>query len=206
MLRQNAALIIVDVQNDFCPGGSLGVDGGDAIIPVLNRYIRKFSAMGFPVYATRDWHPEETTHFKQWGGPWPPHCVAGTKGAQFHTDLECPETAIVLSKGTGHDEDAYSAFQARDEEGTLLPDALRRNGVKDIFIGGLATDYCVRATVLDALKEGFRAVFLSDAVRGVDVHPGDSENAMKEMLHAGARKTEFAAIDLYFERIDTQKE
>jgi nicotinamidase/pyrazinamidase len=193
-VKVKAALLAVDVQNDFCPGGALGVEGGDAIIPILNEYIRKFTAAGLPVYATRDWHPEKTTHFEPWGGPWPPHCVAGTKGAEFHPDLELPASAIVVSKGSGPDEDAYSAFQARDGEGTLLPDVLRRSGVRAIYIGGLATDYCVRATVLDALREGFGAAFLGDAVKGVDVHPGDSHRALEEMQHAGARAITLTTI------------
>jgi nicotinamidase/pyrazinamidase len=130
--------------------------------------------------------------------------VAGSRGAQFHPDLVLPETAIVVSKGTGPDEDAYSAFQARDAKGILLPDVLRRRGVEEIFVGGLATDYCVRATVLDALQDGFRAVFLSDAMRGVDVHLGDSEKAIQDMLAAGARKTAWATLDL--ESIEPERE
>jgi nicotinamidase/pyrazinamidase len=206
MVKAKAALLVVDVQNDFCPGGALGVEGGDTIIPTLNEYIRKFTAAGLPVYATRDWHPEKTTHFEQWGGPWPSHCVAGTKGAEFHPDLELTASMIVVSKGTRPDEDAYSAFQARDVEGTPLPKALRLSGVRDIYIGGLATDYCVRATVLDALKEGFRAAFLDDAVRGVDVNPGDSDRALEEMLHAGARAITLTTIDSNLEDVDKEGE
>jgi nicotinamidase/pyrazinamidase len=206
IVKAKAALLVVDVQNDFCPGGALGIAKGDTIIPTLNEYIRRFAAAGLPVYATRDWHPEKTTHFRPWGGPWPPHCVAGTSGAEFHPDLILGASTIVVSKGIRPDEDAYSAFQAQDEVGTPLPDALRRSGVEEIYIGGLATDYCVKTTVLDALKQGFRAAFLEDAVRGVDIHPGDSDHATEEMLLAGARAVSLTTIDSCLEDVESEKE
>ena len=190
--RTDAALILVDVQNDFCPGGALAVPGGDRVVPPLNREIERFVRAGRPVLASRDWHPAETTHFQSGGGPWPPHCVQGESGARFHPDLRLPRDAIVVSKGTGPREDAYSAFQARDEQGRGLPEILRRRGVRHLVVGGLATDYCVRATVLDALRQGFQVTVLEDAIRGVDLQPGDSERARGEMRDAGARleKTE----------------
>ena len=182
------ALVIVDVQNDFCPGGALPVAEGDKVVPVLNGYIRQFSAAKLAIFATRDWHPEKTSHFKTYGGVWPPHCVQGTKGADFHPELALPADAVIISKGMGCDEDSYSGFQGADGGGVKLADLLRRRGAKRLFVGGLATDYCVRQTVLDGLKEGFKVVLLEDAIRGVDIQPGDSERAVAEMIRAGAEK------------------
>jgi|DewCreStandDraft_5_1066085.scaffolds.fasta_scaffold00111_15 nicotinamidase/pyrazinamidase len=180
------ALIIVDVQNDFCPGGALPVPEGDKVVPVLNEYIRRMKARGAVIFASRDWHPQQTKHFKEFGGVWPPHCVQGTKGAEFHPELRLPEDAVVISKGMDPEQDAYSAFQAVTPEGTPLAEALRRLGVKHVYVGGLATDYCVKATTLDALKAGFKATLLVDASRGVNVRPHDSEEAIEEMVRAGA--------------------
>ncbi|HEY8490951.1 MAG TPA: bifunctional nicotinamidase/pyrazinamidase [Dehalococcoidia bacterium] len=181
------ALAVVDVQNDFCPGGSLGVPEGDRVVPVLNQYARRFHEEGSPVIATRDWHPPKTRHFQEGGGPWPPHCVQGTPGAAFHPDLRLPPGTTVLSKGMDPNEDSYSAFDARTDAGESLAELLRRLGVEELYVGGLATDYCVRATALDALAQGFRVTVLTDAVRGVDVTPGDSERALREVVEAGAR-------------------
>ena len=181
------ALVVVDVQNDFCPGGSLGVPEGNAVVPVLNRCAALFAAAGAPVFASRDWHPERTTHFKAYGGSWPPHCVQGTHGAAFHPELVLPTVAEVISKGMDAAEDAYSCFQARTESGRDFRTALGELGVRRLFVGGLATDYCVKATVLDALTAGFEAVVVEDAVRAVDLKPGDGERALQEMKAAGAR-------------------
>lgn len=186
-------LIIVDVQIDFCPGGALGVQNGDEIVPILNRYIDKFRAAGLPVIATRDWHPERTSHFKRYGGVWPDHCVQGTPGAAFHSNLRLASDIIVMSKGMGADEDSYSAFHGKDESGTSLAELLRRFGVERIFLGGLATDYCVKQTALDALTQGLEVVVLCDAIRGVNLAPDDSEKALREMLAAGA--VSLASID-----------
>ncbi len=190
------ALIIVDVQNDFCPGGALAVPNGDRVVPVVNDYSRRFASAGLPIFASRDWHPSETTHFATRGGPWPVHCVGGERGAEFHPDLHLPGTTRVVSKGQGATEDAYSAFQARDESGTLLPDLLRQAGVEKVYVAGLATDYCVKATVLDALRSGFQATLLVDASRGVNVAPGDSEEAIAEMVGAGADVATLARLNL----------
>lgn len=192
MERQDA-LIVVDVQNDFCPGGSLGVKNGDQIVPLLNRYMEKFSAARLPVIVTRDWHPRKTSHFKEYGGVWPVHCVQGTEGAAFHRDLKLPPDAIVVSKGTAADEDSYSAFHGKSDAGIALADLLQQLGVERIFVGGLATDYCVRYTALDALKQGFDVIVLGDAVRGVNLQPDDSEKALAEAGEAGA--TVLASID-----------
>ncbi len=177
------ALVLVDVQNDFLPGGSLAVPDGDAVIPVLNRWIARFVAGNLPVFATRDWHPRDHCSFADRGGPWPRHCVAETPGAAFSGDLELPAGAQIVSKATSPDRDAYSGF-----DGTELAPRLRDLGANRVFVGGLATDYCVRATVLDALREGFAVVLIEDGVRAVDVAPGDGERAVEEMRSAGARR------------------
>lgn len=180
------ALVLVDVQNDFLPGGSLAVPEGDQIIPVLNRYIELFRRRGLPIYATRDWHPERTRHFQAYGGLWPPHCVQDTPGAQFHPDLALPPETIIVSKGMDPNEDSYSGFQGKTPEGLDFAEELRQRGIEHLYIGGVATDYCVRHTVLDARRAGFRVTVLEDAIRGVDLTPGDSERARQEMAEAGA--------------------
>jgi nicotinamidase/pyrazinamidase len=174
-------LIIVDVQNDFLPDGSLAVPDGDAVIAPINGYAALFSKNAHPVFATRDWHPRDHCSFKSRGGPWPPHCVADSRGADFPAGLAMPETATVICKATDPDRDAYSGF-----EGTGLERELRAKGVKRVFVAGLATDYCVLATVKDALAQGFEAVVLIDAVRAVNVTPGDGERAIGEMRALGA--------------------
>jgi nicotinamidase/pyrazinamidase len=187
--KSGRALLVVDVQNDFCPGGALGIRDGDRIISVLNRYIEYFAAEGSPVIATRDWHPEITRHFQQFGGVWPVHCVQESPGAQFHPDLKLPEGVLVLSKGMDPEEDSYSAFHATDSSGMLLADLLESLGVARIYIGGLATDYCVKYSALDALKMGLDAHILNDAIAGVNLQPEDSRLAMEEMVRCGAKKT-----------------
>ena len=182
----DSALLVVDVQNDFCPGGSLGVRGGDAIVPLINEHVEAFRAAGRPIIATRDWHPSRTTHFVQYGGIWPEHCVQGTAGAEFHADLRLPPDAIVVSKGTEPDEDSYSAFHARDERGRPLGELLANHGVKRLYVCGLATDYCVKFSTVDARSSGLEVVVFQDAIRGVDLEPGDSERAIAEMREVGA--------------------
>lgn len=175
------ALLVVDVQNDFLPGGALGVPRGDEVVPPLNRMISRWRELGLPVVLTRDWHPAGHCSFHGQGGPWPPHCVAATPGALFAPSLVVPADALITSKGTDPRREAYSAFQE-----TGLGDHLRRLGVRRVFIGGLATDYCVRATGEDARAEGLEYVVLTDAVRAVDVHAGDGERALEELAAAGA--------------------
>ncbi|MHB1414074.1 MAG: bifunctional nicotinamidase/pyrazinamidase [Chloroflexota bacterium] len=196
MRNGKKGLVVVDVQNDFCPGGALGVPDGDEIVPVLNGYLQRFAEKGLPVFATRDWHPPETKHFKSSGGPWPPHCIQGTPGAEFYPGLQLPQGTVVLSKGTDPNEDAYSAFQARSEDGTSFAEVMRRHGVGHLYVGGLATDYCVRFTVADALKAGFRITVLLDAVRGINAKPGDIERALAEMAREGADFTTLNHLDL----------
>ncbi len=180
-LAQGDALVIVDVQNDFLPGGSLAVPGGDAVVPALNRYLADFEAGHLPVFASRDWHPADHCSFRARGGPWPAHCVAGSPGADFAPDLHLGDSAVLISKATAADEEAYSAFS-----GTPLSERLKALGCRRLFIGGLATDYCVLNTVRDALADGFQVMLLADAIAAVDAHPGDGRKAMREMLALGA--------------------
>jgi len=175
------ALIVVDVQKDFLPGGALAVPRGDAVVPELKAWAGRFAAGNLPVIATRDWHPPNHCSFAPQGGPWPPHCVAGSDGARFAPGLDLPAAAVVISKATRPDEEAYSGFQ-----GTDLAGRLAELGVKRVFVGGLATDYCVLATVQDALALGFEVCLLEQAVRAVDVTPGDGERAVEEMRTLGA--------------------
>lgn len=175
-------LLVTDIQNDFLPGGSLGVAGGDEVVPVLNRYIEIFTAHNLPVFATRDWHPEHHCSFREQGGPWPPHCVQGTHGAEFSAALRLPPSVVIISKATALDYDAYSSFL-----GTDLEQKLRNAGIRRIFIGGLTTDYCVLNSTRDARKAGYKVFVLVDAIRAVDVQPGDGKRALEEMLAIGAR-------------------
>ncbi|MBI3324932.1 MAG: nicotinamidase [Candidatus Omnitrophica bacterium] len=174
------ALLIVDVQRDFCPGGSLPVPGGDRVVPVLNRYIRLAAQAGLPLVACRDWHPPKTRHFAPYGGAWPVHCVEHTPGAAFHPDLALAAGAGIVSKGMDPDQDSYSCFDGT-LEGIAFERWLRGRGISGLIIGGLATDYCVKATVIDAAKRGFAVTVLTDAIAGVDVTSGDVERALAQM-------------------------
>jgi nicotinamidase/pyrazinamidase len=177
------ALLIVDVQNDFCPGGALAVEQGDSVVPVLNEYVEK---LGIPVYASRDWHPVKTEHFKEFGGRWPPHCIRETAGAAFHPGLKLPADTIVVTKGTHPTDDGYSAFEGVAADGRALAYVLRSNGIRKLYLGGLTTDYCVRSSALDALGEGFEVVLLTDAIQGINVKPGDADRAIEQVIRAGA--------------------
>jgi nicotinamidase/pyrazinamidase len=182
-LGSGDALIIVDVQNDFLPGGALAVADGDAVLPVLNSYIAAFQKHELPIYATRDWHTPDHCSFQAQGGTWPPHCVAGTLGADFAPQLKLPEADqfVIISKATQPDKDAYSGF-----DGTDLAEWLQKENVRRLFIGGLATDYCVLNTVRDALKQGFDVILLEDAMRPVNRQPDDGAKAIQEMRQHGA--------------------
>jgi len=191
-----SALIVVDVQNDFCPGGALAVADGDKVVKPLNRAIFKFLQKGFPIFATRDWHPADTSHFQPFGGPWPVHCVQYTQGAAFHTDLELPCSATIISTGMEKDSDGYSAFEGEDGSGTALMDILQQLEITRLYVGGLATDYCVKATVLGALQRGFEVVLLQDGIAAVNLQPEDGVKAIAEMEQAGARVQTVADLDL----------
>lgn len=193
-MKTASALLIIDVQNDFCPGGSLPVREGDRVVPVLNRYIELFREWKLPVFASRDWHPAITSHFRDFGGIWPAHCVQGSEGARFHRDLVLPEETIVISKGLDPNRDDYSAFQAATESGMPFPAHLEAMAVRKLYVGGLATDYCVKASVLDGVRHGLEMILLEDAVRGVNLNPGDSAKAIEEMVRAGAVLMNFSKM------------
>ncbi len=188
------ALIIVDVQNDFCPGGALAVKDGDQVVGPLNKMIQRAKEKNWLTVFSRDWHPAKTSHFNKW----PVHCVKGTRGAKFHKNLKRSPESVVLSKGTNDGEDAYSAFDGKSEYGNTLEQILTANRVTEVYVGGLATDYCVKATVLDALKKGFHVTLLIDACRSVNLKPTDGEAAVAEMVSAGVilKTTEEVANEL----------
>jgi nicotinamidase/pyrazinamidase len=186
MARSRSALLVVDVQKDFCPGGALPAPDGDRVVPVLNRYIHHAVATGWPVYASRDWHPAVTHHFREYGGEWPPHCIQNTEGARFHNDLQLPVSTTVISKGQDAESNGYSAFDGYTAEGKTFLAHLREQQVEHLYVGGLATDYCVKHSVLDALRSGLAVTVLRDAIAGIDAQPGDSARAMEEMRDAGA--------------------
>ncbi|MGB9914037.1 MAG: nicotinamidase [Candidatus Bathyarchaeales archaeon] len=193
-IKHTDALMIVDVQNDFCSGGALPVPEGEQVVPVLNDYIRIFKKANAKIVATRDWHPPNHISFKAQGGPWPPHCVQNTEGARFHPNLKLPNDVSIISKATDPLKEAYSGF-----DGTELADMLNKAGVTRVFVGGLATDYCVKNTALDARKLGFETVLLLDAVRGIDAKPGDVKAAIDEMTKNGVEQ---ATIEDLLENID----
>lgn len=179
--RDDDALLLVDVQNDFLPGGALAVPEGDAVIPVLNRWIEAAEEASVPIVATRDWHPPDHVSFEAQGGPWPPHCIAGTQGAAFHPGLALPEDAVIVSKATEPEAEAYSGF-----DGTELAAMLRELDVRRVRVGGLATDYCVRATALDAAQAGFEVALVPGGHRGITDET--SERALREMDQAGVAR------------------
>jgi len=181
-----SALLVVDVQKDFCPGGALAVPDGDRVVPALNRHIAEATAREWPVYASRDWHPPVTAHFRPYGGEWPPHCIQHTDGAAFHHGLQLPDSATIVSKGQAADSHGYSALEGYTPDGRTLLADLQERQIDHLYVGGLATDYCVKHSVLDARQAGLKVTILADSVAGVDVKPGDSERAIAEMRAAGA--------------------
>lgn len=178
-LDTHDAVIAVDVQNDFCPGGALAVEDGDAVVPVLNDWLDTAVRRGATPVASRDWHPVSHCSFKPQGGPWPEHCLQDTQGAAFHPDLHLPPNTVLVSKGTAFNKDAYSAF-----DGTGLKVFLKSRDVKRVWIGGLACDVCVRATVLDACEQGFETHLITDATRAVE--PDKTGTVFDELRAAGA--------------------
>ena len=180
-LTPEDALLVIDVQVDFLPGGKLGVPDGNAALGPINRLLHLFDLRGLPIYASRDWHPEDHCSFAARGGPWPPHCVADTRGAAFSDELALPPDAVVVTKADTADVDAYSAFN-----GTGLAEQLRARGIERVTVCGLATDYCVLNTALDARANGFEVLVVPEAMRAVDVGPGGGERAIAEMAARGA--------------------
>lgn len=178
----DSALVLVDIQNDFCPGGALAVEEGDQIVDVVNRLMPRFPL----VISTQDWHPANHISFKAQGGPWPPHCVQGTRGAELHPALNTQTIEHYLRKASSPSKDDYSEFEGKDEQGRSLDQVLRSHDVKRIFVAGLATDYCVLATVSDGLKLGFDVFAVTDAMRAVNVEPEDGAKALRQMSAAGA--------------------
>lgn len=179
--RQGDALLVIDVQNDFLPGGALAVPKGDLMLAPLNVAIELFSGRGLPILFTRDWHSPDHSSFQRQGGPWPEHCVAGSWGAEFSARLVQPPGMLVVSKGSLQSDESYSNF-----ESTELEAELRRRAIKRLFVGGLATEYCVRSTVKDALQRGFDVVLLGDCVRAINLQPRDGKRAIEEMQRQGA--------------------
>jgi nicotinamidase/pyrazinamidase len=185
------ALIIVDLQNDFLPGGALGVPQGDEVVAPIQQLIDLYQRHGLPIYASRDWHPAGHCSFTAQGGPWPVHCIAGSDGAAFSSAIPVEQLAIVISKATTVEQDAYSAFN-----GTGLGEQLRARGVARVAVCGLATDYCVLNTAKDALAEGFATLLVIDAIRAVDVQPGDGDRAIAQMMAAGAQPVHADGVGL----------
>ena len=183
ILGKSDVFVIVDVQNDFFPDGALPVPEGDHVIPVLNDYIRIFKKANARIFATRDWHPPNHISFKAHGGSWPTHCVQNTEGAKFHSDLNLPSDTAIVSKAMDPFREAYSGFDA-----TELVNMLKTQGTTRVFVGGLATDYCVKNTVLDARKLGFEVVLLLDASRGINAEPDDVAKAVDETVKHGAEQ------------------
>lgn len=186
-ISESDALIVVDVQNDFCPGGSLGVDGGDEVATKLSSLATHFRIKGARIFATQDWHPENHSSFKEQGGPWPPHCVQGSEGAEFHDNLQLPIGTSIVRKGSDPEVDAYSGFLDSN-----LEEQIKRTETGRLFVGGLATDYCVLNTVLDARALGFDVFLIEDGIAAVNVEPEDGEKAIARMKDSGA---ETATID-----------
>jgi len=188
-IREGDALIVVDVQNDFVPGGTLAVPEGDQVIDPLNRAIRVFQARSIPIFLTRDWHPGNHSSFSASGGPWPPHCVQDTRGAQFVSGLTVDADTTIITKGDVVEPDQYSGFQGVDDSGETLDTCLKNRGITRLFIGGLATDYCVLNTVMDGLKLGYEVYLLTDGIRAVNIRPFDGERAIEQMKDNGATLT-----------------
>jgi nicotinamidase/pyrazinamidase len=179
---QDSALILVDIQNDFCPGGALAVNEGDRIVPTVNRLIPEFPL----VISTQDWHPANHISFEKQGGPWPPHCVQDTRGAELHPELRTGTIAHSFRKASSPGKDDYSEFEGEDAQGRSLDELLKSLGVDKLYVVGLATDYCVLETVLDGIKYGYEVYAVTDAMRAVNVNPDDGEKALQKMATSGA--------------------
>ena len=194
------ALLVVDVQNDFCAGGALAVPQGHRVVDPINRLLAAYAAAHAAIFASRDWHPPGSSHFVDRGGPWPVHCVADTPGAAFHPQLVLPEGTAVVSKGQTPDSDGYSAFDGTLPAGETLDAALRARNAGHLTVCGLATDYCVRASVLDARRRGLEVSVVRDAIAAVNLKPGHETEAIDEMRAAGA---EIITLDEALVLVDT---
>jgi nicotinamidase/pyrazinamidase len=194
MNKVEIGILAIDIQNDFCPGGSLAVKEGDKVVEPINRILALGRAQGWLLAASRDWHSIDTAHFNVW----PIHCVQRTKGAEFHPDLNLEEVTV-FSKGMGNENDGYSPFEGVDNRGKGLGEFLAK--VRRIYIGGLATDYCVKAAVMDAVRLGYEVCLLTDAIKAVNLNNGDGDAAIKEMVNAGAILTSVTALFIIPQRI-----
>lgn len=200
-LLPSDALLVVDMQRDFLPGGSLAVPRADEIVGPINAYLAAFDERDLPIFLSRDWHPDGHSSFREYGGPWPSHCVQGTAGAKWAVGLQLPDSARIVSKATDRAADAYSAFA-----GTSLLTLLKAACVRRVFVAGVATDYCVHATVLGARAFGFDVVVLLDAVRGVNREAGDESRALREMMESGASFFERSQGPMTHARVATQSD
>lgn len=189
---EQSVLLLVHLQNDFCRNGTVPVPEGDHVIPVANAWIRFFAGRGYGVVATRDWHPPNHCSFQERGGPWPPHCVQGSLGSQLHPDLRIPPGTLIVSCATNPNKEAHSGF-----DGTSLEDRLEDLDADTVYVIGFATDYCVKRTVLDARRLGFRVVVVQDGIRGFDVRPGDVQRAVQAMQAAGATIASSADLGIW---------
>lgn len=194
-MDRHSALLIVDLQNDFCASGALPVPDGERVVEPLNRAAKLFGAEGLAVLFSRDWHPRTTCHFREFGGIWPSHCIQGSRGAEFHPGLQPPPGAVIISKGCAPDSNGYSAFDGKSDNGRTLGEILEELDVDHLYIGGLASDYCVLSSVLDARQAGYEVTVLSDGIAGVNITAGDSEKALREMERSGAH---FCTVDELF--------
>lgn len=184
-MKHKKALLIVDVQNDFCPGGALGVPEGDCVVPVLNQWISMFRRKNCPIFVSRDWHLIHSQHFKAYGGEWPSHCIQNTPGAEFHPDLNIPKEVCIISKGINPDDEGYSALKGIDQKDQDLLSILQKESISTLYIGGLATDYCVKHSAIDAVQAGIETYVIEDAVRAVGMKEHDEREAKEEMKKAG---------------------
>ncbi len=195
-MSRDSALILMDMQNDFCEGGVMPVPGADSLVPIINEYMIHFNDKDLAVFTARDWHEFKTKHFQEWGGLWPPHCLRGSNGAAFHPDLKFLSNTVVLTKGDRPDRDGHTLFEATDFTGNPVSETFRARGVKHLYICGIATDYGIMVSVLDALDRGMKVTLLIDAIKGVDATPGDSEQAIKDMIAKGAKTATIDEIDV----------
>ncbi|MCH7590407.1 nicotinamidase [PVC group bacterium] len=186
-MKHKKALLIVDVQIDFCPGGALAVPDGDRVVMVLNQWIRLFQRKKNHIFASRDWHPSHSRHFKEFGGTWPCHCVQNTQGAEFHPDLNLPKDVCIISKGTHQDDEGYSALKGTDQNNHDLQSILESEDIKALYVGGLATDYCVKHSAIDAAQAGIETYVIEDAVRAVGLKEHDEREAKVGMKKAGVK-------------------